>query len=191
MTLGKHVDPSDEVTSLRRLSEEVVYEGDRRLVRRRYASPDGGDGGDGEMTFDVVLDGPGTAVLALTDDGDVVLTRQFRPGAERVVWDLPGGFVDDGETPAAAAARELREETGYEATEVDVVASMFPSAYSTEQRHAVVARGCRRTSRPDTDEDERVEVRLVSVDELRRIVRAGELTAVDAAYLALDHAGLL
>jgi ADP-ribose pyrophosphatase len=185
MTLGEPVEPSDEAVSLRRVGEEVVYEGDRRLARRRYASP------DGEVTFDVVLDGPGTAVLAFTDDGHVVLTRQFRPGAERVVWDLPGGFIDDGETPAEAAARELREETGYEAAEVDVVAAMFPSAYSTEQRHAVVARGCRRTARPDTDEEERVEVRLVSVDELRRIARAGDLTAVDAAYLALDHAGLL
>lgn len=86
------------------------------------------------MTFDIVVDGPGTAVLALTHDGHVVLTRQFRPGAERVVWDLPGGFV--------------------------------------------------------LDEGERVEVRLVSADELRRIARAGDPTAVDAAYLALDHAGL-
>ena len=129
MTLGEHVAPSDEAISLERVGEQVVYEGDRRLARRRYASP------DGDVTFDIVLDGPGTAVLALTDDGHVVLTRQFRPGAERVVWDLPGGFV--------------------------------------------------------LDEGERVEVRLVSADELRRIARAGDLTAVDAAYLALDHAGLL
>jgi ADP-ribose pyrophosphatase len=185
MTLGEHVAPSDEAISLERVGEQVVYEGDRRLARRRYASP------DGDVTFDIVLDGPGTAVLALTDDGHVVLTRQFRPGAERVVWDLPGGFVDEGETPAEAAARELREETGYEAAEVAVVAALYPSAYSTEKRHAVVARGCRRTAPPATDEDERVEVRLVSVDELRRIARAGDLTAVDAAYLALDHAGLL
>lgn len=185
MALGDRVEPSDEATRLQRVDEEVVYEGDRRMARRRYETP------DGKASFDVVLDGPGTAVLALTDDGRVVLTRQFRPGAERVVWDLPGGFVDEGETPVEAAARELREETGYEAADLEVVAALFPGAYSTEQRHAVVARGCRPTTRPDTDDDERVEVRLVSLDELRRILRAGELTAVDAAYLALDHAGLL
>lgn len=185
MTLGHQIESSDGDLALERIDEQVVYEGDRRLARRRYAGP------DGEAGFDVVLDGPGTAVLALTDDGHVVLTRQFRPGAERVLWELPGGFVDDGESPVDAAARELREETGYEAAELQVVAAVFPSAYSTEQRHAVVARGCRRTARPDTDEDERVEVRLVSLDELRRVLRAGDLTAVDAAYLALDHAGLL
>ncbi len=170
---------------MQRTGEEVVYEGDRRLARRRYQGP------DGEQTFDVVLDGPGTAVLAVTEAGEIVLTRQFRPGAERVLWDLPGGFVDEGETPEEAAARELREETGYEAAELEVVASVHPSAYSTEQRHAVLARGCRRLAQPDPDEGEHIEVRLVSLDELRAIARAGELTAVDAAYLALDHAGLL
>lgn len=184
MVTGRRLDGRADLV-MERVGEEVVYEGERRVARRRYAGP------DGQQTFDVVLDGPGTAVLAFTADGEIVLTRQFRPGAERVLWDLPGGFVDDGESPVEAAARELREETGYEAADLVVVASVYPGAYSTERRHVVVAHGCHRVSRPDPDDGEEIEVRLVSLAEFRAIARAGDLTAVDAAYLALDHTGLL
>ena len=166
-----------------RVDEVIVYEGDRRLARRRYRSPEAG--------YDVVLDGPGTAVLALTPDGDVVLTRQFRPGAERLMWDLPGGFVDEDEEPAEAATRELREETGFEADGLEPVTVLHPGAYSTERRHVFIARGCRRVAETDTDPSEDIEVRVTAVDELLRLLRAGELTAVDAAYVALDRAGLL
>lgn len=168
-----------------RIDERVVYDGDRRVARRRYATA------DGDASYDVVLDGAGTAVVAFTPSGEVVLTRQFRPGAERVMWDLPGGFVDAGETPAEAARRELREETGYEPGSLEVVGAVHPGAYSDEERHVVLARDCRRVSRPDPDDDEQIEVRLVSLDEFREILRAGDLTAVDAGYMALDHSGLL
>jgi ADP-ribose pyrophosphatase len=163
----------------------LVYDGDRRMARRRYRRPDGG-----HASYDVTLHGPVVSVLALTDDGRVVLTRQFRPGPERVLLDLPSGFVDEGEEPQTAAGRELAEETGYEG-DLSYLGRTTPNAYSTEVRHVFVARGCRRVRRPETEPDEDIEVVLLAPEALRRCLRTDGLTVVDGTYLALDLLGLL
>lgn len=64
------------------------------------------------------------AIIAITDAQQVLIVRQYRPAVEHETLEFPSGLVDPGETPAAAAARELLEETGYEASEVDVLGSM-------------------------------------------------------------------
>lgn len=168
-----------------RVGEEVVYEGVQTVTRRRYRQPDGQESG-----YDIVMHAPVVTVLALDEDDRVVLTRQFRPGPERVLFDLPGGFVDDGESPADAAARELAEETGYEGS-LREVGRTTPNAYSTEVRHIFAATDCRRAHQPETEGDEDIEVTLVTVDRLRELLRNDQLTVVDAAYLALDVLGRL
>ena len=61
-----------------------------------------------------ILDGPDTvAILALTDDHQVVLARQFRPGPGLILDELPGGGLEPGESAASAAGRELADETGF------------------------------------------------------------------------------
>ena len=155
------------------------------MARWRFRRADGG-----EAEFDITLHPGGVYALALTAVRRVVLTREFRPGPGRLQWDLPGGFLEDDEEPAEGARRELAEETGYEG-ELRAIGALRPDPYSTEVRHVFLATGCRRTSNGAGDEDEDIRVQVASVEDLRALLRAGEVTSTDAAYLALDAAGLL
>lgn len=154
------------------------------MIARRYLLPDGS-----ERDIEI-KDEPDTAVvLALTPDQEVVLVREFRPGVEQALLEMPGGGLDDGEDPVRAAERELLEETGYRGT-ITAVGSILDCAYSTRTRNVFIARGCQRVAEP-TGEDGELGVVLVSLDEFRDHLRGGRLTDVGPGYLALDRLGLL
>jgi ADP-ribose pyrophosphatase len=167
----------------RKDGERVVYERFRRIVSRAFELP------DGRIADFEVTDGPDTvAVLALTDDDQVVLVREFRPGPEELILELPGGLIDEGQTPEEAARRELLEETGYEGT-ITLVGTLLVDAYSTFSKHAFIATGCRKVTKPA--EGALTEPVLMPLAEFREHLRGGRLTDVDAGYRALDHLGLL
>jgi ADP-ribose pyrophosphatase len=176
------------------MSERPRTDGWVPVITRTYRMPDGSvsDWDVHDPSFRTV------AVLALTeDDADdagvkVVLVRQFRPGPGEVLWELPGGIVDDGEGLAEAAARELLEETGYRAGGVEVVGGSWAFGASTWRRTVVVARGCTLVAEPTSwGGDEYCEPRLVTLSELRAVAREGRSSDVDLVYLALDATGLL
>ncbi|MFD9687365.1 NUDIX hydrolase [Kitasatospora sp. NPDC059088] len=88
------------------------------------------------------------------------------------------------------AARELLEETGYKG-DPEPAGSCWDDAGSTAKRHAYVARNCVRVAEQKFDEMEFVSVELIELDEFKKVMRAGLMTDVELAYLALDHLGLL
>src|SRR5436190_24104363 len=106
-----------------KLWERPLYDGYRPILGRTYRLPEGH-----EREFEIKLEAATAVVVALTEGDHVVLVREFRPGLEAELLELPGGVVDDGETPAEAAGRELLEETGYAGDLVEVGA-MFDCAY--------------------------------------------------------------
>ena len=131
------------------------------------------------------------AVVALTDDQRVVLARQFRPGPDRLLDELPGGELNDGETPLHAALRELFEETGY-VGDVTVLAHTWQGANIARRQWAACATNCRKIGQPSLDPSEEFcETVTVSLTEFRDQLRSGQLTDGWAAYVALDHLGLL
>ena len=112
------------------------------------------------------------SVLAITEDERIVIVRQYRPAVERYTLELPSGLVDPGETPAETARRELLEETGYEAGDVEVLGPMDPDTGRLGNRiWACVAKGVVRVDGRTPEEG--IEVFEWPVEELYRATSEG------------------
>jgi ADP-ribose pyrophosphatase len=134
-------------------------------------------------------------VIALTADDRVVLIRQYRPGVERVCLEIPGGMIDPGEDPCAAAARELAEETGYTGGTWQLLGKVSPNpAVQTNTLYTVLAIDVELTQAPTPDEGEVLWVETATLGECQDMILRGEiehaLVIVAFAHLALRQCNL-
>ena len=115
-------------------------------------------------------------IVALTDDEQLLLVRQYRHGTEEVTLEIPGGVIHPGEDPGETAARELREETGYAADEIVHLGTVRPNpAIMTNRCHSYLARGCRRVGELQQDAGEDIEVVTIPMTEVDERLRRGEI----------------
>ena len=102
-----------------------------------------------------------SAVIAITDDQQVVLVEQYRYGVDRVSVEFPAGAVDPGETPLASAERELLEETGYAAERWHALGALAAEPSRASNRgHFFVAEGARKVAEPQAEDTEDLRVLL-------------------------------
>ena len=119
-----------------------------------------------------IVEHPGAvAIIALTKENRIVLVRQYRTAAKRVLLEVPAGLVQKGETPAQAAKRELEEETGYFAKKIKKVFEGYASpGYSTEVIRYFLAEGLTKTSQR-TEEDELIDVECLKVSDCFKMIK--------------------
>ena len=115
-------------------------------------------------------------VIPLTDQQEVVMVRQFRHGVQEVTLEIPGGMIDGDESPAVAAGRELREETGYRSQKIRSLGKVWPNpAIQTNQCHFFLAEDVRYEGSPQPDPYERIEVVTVPLAEIPRMLADGQI----------------
>jgi 8-oxo-dGTP pyrophosphatase MutT (NUDIX family) len=130
-------------------------------------------------------------IVAITPNQEVILIKQYRHGVGKVIWELPGGVVDAGETPLQAAHRELQEETGYGGVTLIETGAVSPNPDNhINMIHTFLALDAIKISPQHLDATEEIDVFPTPIEEVIRMAKNGELLQsmqISALFFALAH----
>ncbi len=116
-----------------------------------------------------------SAIVPLSDDGQVYLVQQYRYPIGRVTWEIPAGKREEGQTPLSCAKAELAQETGLHAARWKKMTVFNPSnAFSTEFLHIYLAQGLKR-GKDSPDEDEFLNVKKFPLEKVYRMIEKGQI----------------
>ncbi len=153
------------------MADEIILQANKFKVVRRLI-----DTGRGEPVSKELVIHPGSAVvLPITDDGKVVMVKNWRWSIDRELLELPAGTVEPLEEPEKCAYRELEEETGYTAGTLRPLCRFFTSpGIMTELMHAFIATDLKKGPQ-HLSSDEKISVTVMSFDEINHAIRTGRI----------------
>jgi len=168
----------------KKISSEQIYDGMIVSLRLDQVELENGD-----PALREVIDHPGgVAVLAVDTDGNILFVSQYRYAVQEELIELPAGKLERGEDPAAAGMRELEEETGYRSENLKWLITLRTTvAFCNERVEIFVAKDLI-PSHQNLDEDEYVDVKAYSVQELKEMIFTGKIedSKTIAAILAYE-----
>ncbi|MEO5949072.1 MAG: NUDIX hydrolase [Candidatus Saccharimonas sp.] len=163
----------------------------KSVVIKRYRTDDGL-----EHEFTTFFDEhtQSAAVIAVTPDGQVIVSNQFRPGREAWLEEIPGGALEHGEDPRQGAERELLEETGYRTGTMKYLGAFSWNANSNLTSHYFLATNCvlsNERTYEQVEVDQGLEVRKISITQLIDNAKSNRMSDAAAVLMALDDLSVI
>ncbi|SOB94104.1 ADP-ribose pyrophosphatase [Ureibacillus xyleni] len=143
---------------------------------------------NGNKSIREIVNHPGAvAVIAITDEGKLILVEQYRKALERSIIEIPAGKLEPGEAPEVTARRELEEETGLGCHKLSYLQTFATSpGFADEVIHLYVAEQLFEIEeKAELDEDEFVELMQVSIEEAEEMVKDGRIYDAKTAFAVL------
>ncbi|MDU3335531.1 NUDIX hydrolase [Paraclostridium bifermentans] len=123
-----------------------------------------------------IIEHPGAVgIVAITDDNKVLLVRQFRKAIEKVLWEIPAGKLEQGESPKDCAIRELKEETGYSANNIKLIHKFYTSSGFSNQKIYVYLATDLEKGECCLDEDEFLELHEVNLKDAYEMINKNDI----------------
>ncbi len=148
----------------------VVYKGSRLELRVVTLPAE-----RGSVEKEVVIHHGAVVILPFLTDTDIILIRNARFAIGQELWELPAGTLAQSESPEDCAARELKEETGYQASSIEPLGSFFNApGWSTFRLFSFVARGLT-AGLQQLEKDEKIDVHVISLTDVCSMIAKGQI----------------
>lgn len=168
------------------INSEIIYRGKIINLRKDTVTAV-----NGESQREVIEHNGGAVIIAVKDNGNIIMVRQFRKPAEQVMLEVPAGKIEGDEDPALTAERELKEETGYSAERVKFLTKVYPSVgYSQEILYFYLCTGLT-PGQPEFDDNEAIDIEEYTIKELYSMAMSGRILDGKSQIAILMVKGLL
>ncbi|XLG10853.1 isopentenyl pyrophosphate and dimethylallyl pyrophosphate dip [Bacillus subtilis] len=193
--MGHHIETEREMKEMKSLEEKTIAKEQIFSGKVIDLYVEDVELPNGKASKREIVKHPGAvAVLAVTDEGKIIMVKQFRKPLERTIVEIPAGKLEKGEDPEYTALRELEEETGYTAKKLTKITAFYTSpGFADEIVHVFLAEELSvLEEKRELDEDEFVEVMEVTLEDALKLIESREVydakTAYAIQYLQLKEA---